>query len=71
GFSPNFVEIRHVDDGSLVQVVHKNNVQCLYTESSPLRTSIEDPASQISRRSGNSTLVSCADKVMFLTSSSH
>ncbi|CAE6431848.1 unnamed protein product [Rhizoctonia solani] len=70
-FSPNFVEIRHVDDGSLVQVVHKNNVQCLYTESSPLRTSIEDPTSQISRRSGNSTLVSCADKVMFLTSSSH
>ncbi|KAL5633058.1 hypothetical protein ACGC1H_003525 [Rhizoctonia solani] len=70
-FSTNFVEIRHVDDGSLVQVIHDNNVQCLYTESSPLRTSIGDPATQVSSRSNNSTLISCADKAIFLTSSSH
>ncbi|CAE6524207.1 unnamed protein product [Rhizoctonia solani] len=69
-FSPNFVEIRHLDDGSLVQVIHENNVQCLYTESSPLRTSIGDPASQAPSSSNNSTLVSCANKAMFLTSSS-
>ncbi|CAE7134484.1 unnamed protein product [Rhizoctonia solani] len=67
-FSPNFLEIRHVDDGSLVQVIHENSLRCLYTGSSPLRTSIGDPIPQASRTSNNSTLVSCANKVMFLTS---
>ncbi|CAE6431461.1 Rho1 guanine nucleotide exchange factor 1 [Schizosaccharomyces pombe 972h-] [Rhizoctonia solani] len=67
-FSPNFVEIRHVDDGSLVQLIHESNVQCLYTESSPLRTSIGNTTSQVASKT-NSTLVSSAGKVMFLTPS--
>ncbi|CAE6492529.1 unnamed protein product [Rhizoctonia solani] len=65
-FSPEFVEIRHVDDGSLVQVIIENNVQCLYTKSSPA----EDLAYHISRRRDNNLLVSFANKAMFLTSAS-
>ncbi|KAJ1306997.1 hypothetical protein OPQ81_007977 [Rhizoctonia solani] len=66
-FSLNFVEIWHVDDGSLVQVIRENDVRCLYAQSSPLRTSTGDPVS----RRPDSTLVSIANKVMFLTPSSH
>ncbi|KAH7327697.1 CNH domain-containing protein [Rhizoctonia solani] len=69
-FSPSLVEIRHVDDGSLVEVIHKNNVQCLHAKSSPLQTSVEDPGSQASQRPKNNTLVAFANQVMFLTSPS-
>lgn len=65
-FSPEFVEIRHVDDGSLVQVIIENDVRCLYAKSSPA----EDLAYHISRRRDNNLLVYFANKVMFLNSTS-
>ncbi|CAE6403655.1 unnamed protein product [Rhizoctonia solani] len=70
-FSPDFVEIRHVDDGSLVQVIHKTGVRCLYAKCSPLWTNAEDRAPHGLRWSeATSTLISIGDKVMFLTQDS-
>ncbi|KAF8728433.1 hypothetical protein RHS02_07923, partial [Rhizoctonia solani] len=62
-FSQDFVEIRHVDDGSLVQVMHKAGVRCLYTKHSPSQTNIGHHRLETSP----STLVSIEDRVMFLT----
>ncbi|CAE6531527.1 unnamed protein product [Rhizoctonia solani] len=70
-FSSKFVEIRHVDDGSLLQVIHEADVRCLYAECTPLWTNAEDPALQSSQQSGEkSILVSFANQVKFLTPSS-
>ncbi|KAF8749155.1 CNH protein [Rhizoctonia solani] len=62
-FSQDFVEIRHVDDGSLVQVMHKAGVRCLYTKHSPSQTNIGHHRLETSP----STLVSIEDRVIFLT----
>ncbi|CAE6531518.1 unnamed protein product [Rhizoctonia solani] len=66
GFSPKFLEIRHVDDGSLVQVILESDVRCLYDTN--LRT--QDFAYQVSRQRESNVLVSCANQVMFLTPTS-
>jgi hypothetical protein len=34
-FDPAFVEIRHVEDGSLVQVIRGNNLRCLFADIQP------------------------------------
>ncbi|CAE6365111.1 unnamed protein product [Rhizoctonia solani] len=62
-FSPNFVEIRHVDDGSCVQVIQERGVRCLYAKGSPA----EDLAYHLSRRRENNILVSFSNQVAFLT----
>ncbi|KAJ1306995.1 hypothetical protein OPQ81_007975 [Rhizoctonia solani] len=65
-FSPNFVEIRHIDDGSLVQIIHETNVRCLHFKGTPA----EDLAYHISRQRENNILVSLSNKVTFLTPTS-
>ncbi|CAE7134514.1 unnamed protein product [Rhizoctonia solani] len=62
-FSPNFVEIRHVDDGSLVQIILESDVRCLYAKGSLA----EDLAYHLSRQREKNVLVSHANRVTFLT----
>ncbi|KAG8713192.1 RHO1 GDP-GTP exchange protein 2 [Ceratobasidium sp. 395] len=35
GFDPTFIEIRHVEDGSLAQVIRGNNLRCLFADTPP------------------------------------
>ncbi|KAG9080702.1 RHO1 GDP-GTP exchange protein 2, partial [Ceratobasidium sp. 370] len=34
-FDPTFIEIRHVEDGALVQVIRGNNLRCLFADTQP------------------------------------
>lgn len=34
-FEPNFIEVRHVDTGGLVQIVTGSNIRCLFSDTPP------------------------------------
>jgi hypothetical protein len=56
-FDPTFVEIRHVEDGSLVQVIRGNNLRCLFADTQPSVMN-SSASSSSSIRSGTSTAYS-------------
>ena len=37
-FEPTFVEIRHVESGSLTQIIQGNNLRCLFADTPPSTT---------------------------------
>ncbi|QRV74343.1 Rho guanine nucleotide exchange factor [Ceratobasidium sp. AG-Ba] len=57
-FDPTFVEIRHVDDGALVQVIRGNNIRCLFADTQPSVTNSSAISSSSSIRSVTSTAYS-------------
>lgn len=54
-FDPTFIEIRLVDDGTLVQVIRGNNLRCLFADTQPsvMNSSV---SSSSSIRSGSTTM---------------
>ncbi|KAG9073620.1 RHO1 GDP-GTP exchange protein 2 [Ceratobasidium sp. UAMH 11750] len=57
-FDPTFIEIRHVEDGALVQVIRGNNLRCLFADTQPSVTNSSMMSSSSSIRSGTSTAYS-------------
>lgn len=54
-FDPTFIEIRHVEDGGLVQVIRGNNLRCLFADTQPsIMNSSASSSSSI--RSGSTTM---------------
>ncbi|CUA74621.1 Rho1 guanine nucleotide exchange factor 1 [Schizosaccharomyces pombe 972h-] [Rhizoctonia solani] len=52
-FDPTFIEIRHVEDGSLVQVIRGSNLRLLFADTQP--SVMNSMSSSASIRSGSST----------------
>jgi len=44
-FEPTFVEVRHVETGSMVQVIQGNNLRCLFADAPPSTTHTSSAAS--------------------------
>ncbi|KAF8603877.1 CNH-domain-containing protein [Ceratobasidium sp. AG-I] len=59
-FDPTFIEIRHVEDGGLVQVIRGNNLRCLFADTQPSVMNSSAMNSSVSStssiRSGSTTM---------------
>ncbi|KAG8694516.1 RHO1 GDP-GTP exchange protein 2, partial [Ceratobasidium sp. 395] len=68
-FDPAFIEIRHVKDGSLAQVIRGNDLRCLFADAQLSMTNTSDP----SQNARSEVFVASDDKVIAvrLTQSLH